>query len=309
MGISATLINAGTSAGDVVLDGGSGSISQDGVSDTDDVVADSLSATSTGAIDLDVAVVSLTLNSSGSVTMTESDGLQFAGASSTDSLSLTTGGSLSNAAAASLAVENLASLSGTSIDLGGETGDTLNAGTLTFASSGAVVLSEDSDTVLAGTNTASSLDLDSTGSVTDADTATINVVNLADFAGTSITLGDQTGDDFKAKTLAFASAGAVAITEDSDMAVVTSSADGLNLNAGTNDITQTGTITAGATSLTGSAITLGSANALGAITVTSGDGDVSITEANDVLVASITRSGTSNSVSLVATSGLSLIHI
>ena len=87
------------------------------------------------------------------------------------------------------------------------------------------------------------------------------------------------------------------------MAVVTSSADGLNLNAGTNDITQTGTITAGATSLTGSAITLGSANALGAITVTSGDGDVSITEANDVLVASITRSGTSNSVSLVATSG------
>ena len=49
--------------------------------------------------------------------------------------------------------------------------DGLAAKKLTFNSAGAVVIREDSATAIAGTNTALSLDLDSTGAITDAEEA------------------------------------------------------------------------------------------------------------------------------------------
>jgi len=87
----------------------------------------------------------------------------------------------------------------------------------------------------------------------------------------------------------------VSITEADAIAVAAITHTGtLALNAGTNDITQSGVINVGtgATSLTGGAITLNSANVLGAVTVAAGTGNVSITEADAIAVAAITHTGT-----------------
>src|SRR2546423_10790469 len=49
--------------------------------------------------------------------------------------------------------------SGTSINLGNQAGDAMNFGSLTFNSAGAVAISEDSSTLVVGSNTASTLTL------------------------------------------------------------------------------------------------------------------------------------------------------
>ena len=81
-----------------------------------------------------------------------------------------------------------ADFAGTSIALD----DTFGFGSLTFNSAGAVSISEAGATVLSGTSTASSLDLDSTAGITNAASASLTVTNNADLNGTSIALGDQT---------------------------------------------------------------------------------------------------------------------
>ena len=63
--------------------------------------------------------------------------------------------------------------------------------------------------VLSGTSTASSLDLDSTASITDDGTADLTVTGNADLAGASIALDDTFGFG----SLTFNSAGAVSISE------------------------------------------------------------------------------------------------
>src|SRR5439155_1143355 len=119
------------------------------------------------------------------------------------------------------------------ITLGDDPADTTNFGSLTFTG-GAVTITEDSATILASSNSASSLALTSAGSITDAaartdagpdraagsitDAAatTLAVTNNATFgAGSSaITLGDDAGDTTNFGSLTF-TGGAVTITEDS----------------------------------------------------------------------------------------------
>jgi hypothetical protein len=116
-------------------------------------------------------------------------------------------------------VTNNASFNGSSITLGDQTGDVLNFGSLTFGSAGAVNIAEDSDTVLAGTNTANSLVLASSGSIADDASADLAVTGNANFsAGTSITLGDEPGNtvNFGSVTLKTTD-GNAALNEDSDL--------------------------------------------------------------------------------------------
>ena len=100
------------------------------------------------------------------------------GTSTADSLDLDSAAGITNAASASLTVTNNADLNGTSIALGEQTSDAINFGSLTFNSAGSVVIAEDSATVLSGTSTADSLDLDSTGSITDDGTADLTVAAM-----------------------------------------------------------------------------------------------------------------------------------
>ncbi|MEQ9454200.1 MAG: filamentous hemagglutinin N-terminal domain-containing protein [Phycisphaeraceae bacterium] len=210
----------------------------------------------------------LTFNSTGAVAVTESDATDLAGTSAALSLDLNSGGAVTGTGA-TLTVTNLAEFA----DTGGAgiTLDGTNAfGTLTFNSTGAVVVNESDATAIAGSNTANSLDVNSSGALTDAGGSDITVVGLADFAGTTITLNDTNAFG----TLTFNSAGAVVISEtDATNLAGTSTALNLDLNSG-GALTGTGatlTVTnlADFADTGGAGITLDGTNAFGTLTFNS----------------------------------------
>ncbi|MCP3695905.1 MAG: hypothetical protein GY917_27140, partial [Planctomycetaceae bacterium] len=175
-----------------------------------------LDAGATGTIDLSI----FNNNFQGDVTITNADtadiddidGITFAGVTTQGNLgvdtdgpvdfsgTITIGGSLgvdaagdvTDAATAILNVTNKASFNGANISLGDTGTDTFNAGTLSFDTPGAAVIREDSGTNIVDSNTANSLDLDSTGDITDATATSVTITGLADVAGTSIALGGGT---------------------------------------------------------------------------------------------------------------------
>jgi multidrug efflux pump subunit AcrA (membrane-fusion protein) len=107
-----------------------------------------------------------------------------------------------------LAVTNNASFSGASIDLGNQTGDLVNLGTLTFSSPGAVSISEDSATQLVGANTAESLVLASAGAMSDGATAAVAVAGTTTLTARNTSNVDQaiafdnSGNDFGGQVVA-----------------------------------------------------------------------------------------------------------
>ncbi len=174
----------------------------------------------------------LTFNSTGGVSIAEDSATVLGGTSTAGSLVLSSTASITNAPNTGLAVTNNASFSGSSIDLGNQTGDTMNFGTLTFNSAGLVSIAEDSATVLAGISTADGLVLSSTASIANAASASLTVTHNASFSGTSITLGNQAGDTMNFGTLTFNSTGGVSIAEDSATLLFgTSTADSLVLTS------------------------------------------------------------------------------
>ena len=101
-------------------------------------------------------------------------------------------------------------------------GANVNFAKVNFNSGGAVLIREDSSTgvIIDGTNTANNLVLETAGAISNADSASITVANSASFhnfasaANDSISIGNATGDNYKAGTTTFNSQGAVTIYED-----------------------------------------------------------------------------------------------
>src|SRR5207245_2258934 len=122
-------------------------------------------------------------------------------------------------AGASLQVAGLATFNvgGGAVNLGNQAGDNMQFGALMFNSTGSINISQDSATSVTGTNTADSLVLSSTGTITNTAAASLTVANNAHVSGTALTLGDQAGDTMNVGSLTFASPGTVSIAEDSDM--------------------------------------------------------------------------------------------
>src|SRR5205814_9961686 len=87
---------------------------------------------------------------------------------------------------------------------------------LTFPSSGAVTVSEDSVTSLTGTSTANSLLFPYTTLFRSTNSASLAVTSNASLSGTSITLGAATSDTMNFGTLTFTSSGAVTVSEGND---------------------------------------------------------------------------------------------
>ncbi len=190
----------------------------------------------------------LTFTATGAVSIVENSATVLSGASSAASLTLTsTTGSITDATGTSLTVTNNATFltigAAQAITLGDDPTDTTNFGSLTFFSTGAVSISENSAMVVTGVNAANTLALTSeTGSITDAAATVLAVTNGATFtttgAGQAITLGDNAMDVTTFGTLTFVSTGAVSISEN-DATVLTgnNSASSLVL------ISETATIT------------------------------------------------------------------
>ena len=147
----------------------------------------------------------------------------------------------------SLSVTQLADFTGSAITLGGSS-TTTHFGTLAFHSPGAVSIQEDSATALVGDNTALSLALTSTGAITDG-SISLSVTQLADFTGSTITLGGGTTATHFG-TLGFHSPGAVSIQEDSATTVSGVSTAGTLTLASMDDVDISALVTvAGNTSI------------------------------------------------------------
>ncbi len=253
---SATTLSGTNTAASLVLTS-AGAITDDATADLAVTGNASLSGTSITLGDQaanDVNFGSLTFTSAGAVVVTEDSATSVAGANTANTLSLTSAGAITDAAGASLAITGNAAFSGTSITISAAA--TANFGSLTFNSAGAVNITEDSDTQIAGANTANSLVLTSAGAITDATGATVNVTTTSALAGTSISLTDNGADSFVAGgnasftasgggaitiaaagtanfgTLTFSTTGPVNITEDSSTALAaTSSGGAITLNS------------------------------------------------------------------------------
>jgi hypothetical protein len=129
----------------------------------------------------------LTFNAPGAVSIREGSDTAITGSNTAGSLVLNSAGAITEVGT-SLAVTGNANLSGTSINLGNNLGDTVNFGSLTFSSPGSVMISEDSSTTLSGTSTAGSLTLASVGAITQTGPLSVTGTSSIDAGTNAITL-------------------------------------------------------------------------------------------------------------------------
>ncbi|MFO0821305.1 MAG: autotransporter-associated beta strand repeat-containing protein [Pirellulales bacterium] len=215
-------------ASTITLNAGNGAITTTSVSV--DVAASAVSATATTGIDVDTNVTDASLSNTGagSVRVDEANALNLLGLNVANGNAIfNAGGAITDDAAATIGVSGNAALNGTSITLGDTATDLFNVGTLTFGSSGAVSIHEDSQIDLTAANSAASLVLTAeSDSLNDAAGAILSVSGnarlTANGVGGAITLGDNSGDTTNFGSLDIDSIGPVFVSENSSM----------NLNAG-----------------------------------------------------------------------------
>ncbi|MDA8805991.1 hypothetical protein N9N55_02085 [Opitutales bacterium] len=180
VGIVAHKINAGLS-GDVTLNAGTGSITQDGTDDKNDVSADVLTADATTGINLDVTANSadLTVSGSGDIVVDEFNGITLTSVDTNDG---------------SIDIDATSLITATSVIAGGAAGDSVDLTTSSGGIEASLVQAADAVSMTAGTGdinigsitaTAGTIQVLSTlGSIND-----LNDDDLADFtAGGTITL-------------------------------------------------------------------------------------------------------------------------
>lgn len=207
----------------------------------------------------------LNFNSAGAVSIAEDSSTSIIGTNTAGSANIVSTGALANAAGSSIVITGLGTFGGTTVNVGNAAGDTFNAGSVGFTSTGAVTITEDSSTDLAGTSTAGSLLLSSPGAITSSAAANVAVTGAATLSGTSIAIGNQAGDLFDFGTLNFtATAGGVIIEENSALQLT-----GANTAPGAIVLTSVDAVTAGQDLIlpAGSSVT----SATSSVTLNAGD--------------------------------------
>lgn len=124
---------------------------------------------------------SLFFGTSGIVNISEDDSTALSGGTTLSAgfLTLNSADAITDGSVNTLTVTNNASFSGTTITLGDNANDNINFGSLTVNSTGAVSIAEDSATQVYGSNTASTLTLNSGGDITQSAGSTVRVTNNA----------------------------------------------------------------------------------------------------------------------------------
>lgn len=221
-----------------------------------------------------VSLGSLQFNSTGAVTVTESADILLAKSSTAGSLELNANGDITDAAGTSVAVSGDANLIASdaitlaandqTYTVGGNAkfestgnkdiqvgvvggfalddftrgadaaGATTKFGSLTFSTGGHVTISQDSNLALAGTNSATTLALRSSGSIIDQDTAQLSVEHLTSLiASGDIVLGDKgAGNEIDLRVL-YARGANISIVESSNYTSANSSDTALLVVDGT----------------------------------------------------------------------------
>lgn len=264
------------------------------------------------------------------VTLRDTNSIDLGASTISGTLSVTASGTITDSGNVSVTGNATFAAGAGAITLGSG-GETTNYGSLTFTTTGAVTIQEDSQTDLSGTLTANSLTLTSSAAIVDAPGTSLTVTNGASLTGTSIILANNGGDVLSvggtanfnggAGDITIAGAGtvnlgnltfnttggAVSVTEDSATVLTgTSTADSLTL-VSTGSITDAVgtsiTVDAGAASLTGTSISLADdgtdvLSVSGTGSFNGGAGAVTIAAAGTVTFGSLTFNTTGGAVSI-----------
>ena len=236
---------------------------------------------------------------------------------------LESAGAITDADDAFITVDNLAEFKANSVNVGDTQIDQFNAGSVRFDTSGRFKITENSGLTFTGDSSAANSVVNSSGNITNQANATVNVRNSAAFFANNVILGNQSGDEFNAGTVAFRTApdtnGLVAINEDSNTQLGgISEAGRLRLEANGNitdgpgsqvNIDGNSTLT----TLNNGRIKLGDSGVradntpfdsvfetLSLTVQTDGSGNAIIEEDGDILLTGINRA---NSLSLIADGG------
>jgi hypothetical protein len=157
---------------------------------------------------------SLNFNSEGLVEISENSSMQIAGDNTAQSANLQSQGDITDADDALINVDLVARFQANNVIIGDTATDQFNAGSVQFNVDGNMYLTEDSGTHLVESSYANRFELVSNGPISDADDAQIEIVTLASFDGSSITIGDTATDSFRTGWLTFKSLQSSFISED-----------------------------------------------------------------------------------------------
>ncbi len=288
-------------SGDASLLAGTGALTQ-----SDSIIANDVELTG-ATITLNDASNSFStvrFNSAGAVQITEVNATQITSTNTALSLDLNSGGAITSDAT-NIGVTNNADFA----DAGGagitiNTG-TVNFGSLTFNSTGAVVIDEDSAMVLAGASTAGSLLLNSGGTIGQSGALSVNTTTTVDATGNDITL-DNTGNALTG-TVTIKNGGGTTnadITNTLATDLATMNVKTLDVESGGN-LTQSGILTVSGSSTLdagGNTVTLDLDNSFGGLTVSGGvvnfTGSQSTTNNGDITVTNSGLLTVSSDVSL-----------
>ena len=109
---------------------------------------------------------------------------------------------------------------GTQIRIGENGTDTFNAQMINVNAGTHVSITEDSDVMFTGTNSADSLTVLTLGEIADTSSATINVDGITHFEGANVVIGDSITDEFNSGSLQFVTSGDLDISENSDTHII-----------------------------------------------------------------------------------------
>lgn len=138
----------------------------------------------------------LTLKSTGNVTVHEINDMLLVGNSTANSFRLSSAGEISNAANATLSANYRLDLVAASTNLGNQAGDSFKFRSLRFDTAGAMHLSADSDILIVLDNHAKSMNLQSSGNINDQPGSSILIQQSAVLSGVDVVLGDGPGECF-----------------------------------------------------------------------------------------------------------------
>ena len=239
----------------------------------------------------------VTFNSARHVSISELSDTNVIGANTAQSWTSRSIGDITNGSNTTISVRDQTGLAADNVILGNQAGDDFETGQLFFFATDRFELQADSNIrIIERKNESGTLDLQSTGTITDDDLAFTNIRGLAQFTAESVDLGDTRDDQFNAGSIQFDTETTFQYNENSSTNIINASEAGL----GDSNINSTGNITnsddatvdvEGSVSFFGENIILGNrANdnfqfgVLSFNTATEGEGLVNIAEDDSTLI-------------------------
>ncbi len=166
----------------------------------------------------------LNFKSTGDVNISDDNAIELIGASYAEEVNLVAAEAIHDAIRARTNITGLATFTAPHVGLGERGIDEFNAGSLTVNSTGHVHISEDSDMLLSGKNSADSMNLLTNGTLANQDQAIVNVAQYFGVqANQDILIGTASNDVFSSGTVYFAAPnGKATIHENGDMHILES---------------------------------------------------------------------------------------